>query len=106
MFFLQKKLVFSFEYFLLIRLPNLIKNIYGIELLVHLIYISLSKKQINNITNRLILKEVENILDLRCDDNRTSCVDFKYSSESISYVKDKKNFNIVEVWYLYWSITN
>lgn len=81
------------------EISSLIKNIYGIEALAHLTCISSTREQISDITERLRLEDVENILALRGDDNGTSCGDFKYANELISYVKGNKNFNIIAACY-------
>lgn len=81
------------------EISSLIKNIYGIEPLAHLTCISSTREQISDITERLRLEDVENILALRGDDNGTSCGDFKYANELISYVKGNKNFNIIAACY-------
>ncbi len=81
------------------EISSLIKNIYGIESLAHLTCISSTREQIIDITERLRLEEVENILALRGDDNGTSCGDFNYANELISYVKNDKNFNIIAACY-------
>lgn len=81
------------------EISSLIKNIYGIESLAHLTCISSTKDQINDITERLRLEDVENILALRGDDNGTSYGDFNYANELISYVKENKNFNIIAACY-------
>lgn len=81
------------------EISSLIKNIYGIESLAHLTCISSTREQISDITERLRLEDVENILALRGDDNGTSCGDFKYANELISYVKGNKNFNIIAACY-------
>ena len=81
------------------EISSLIKNIYGIEALAHLTCISSTRDQISDITERLRLEDVENILALRGDDNGTSCGDFKYANELISYVKGNKNFNIIAACY-------
>lgn len=81
------------------EISSLIKNIYGIESLAHLTCISSTKDQINDITERLRLEDVENILALRGDDNGTSYGDFNYANELISYVKDNKNLNIIAACY-------
>lgn len=81
------------------EISSLIKNIYGIESLAHLTCISSTKDQINDITERLRLEDVENILALRGDDNGTSYGDFNYANELISYVKENKNLNIIAACY-------
>ena len=81
------------------EISSLIKNIYGIEALAHLTCISSTREQISDIIERLRLEDVENILALRGDDNGTSCGYFKYANELISYVKGKKNFNIIAACY-------
>lgn len=81
------------------EISSLIKNIYGIESLAHLTCISSTREQINDITERLRLEDVENILALRGDDNGTSCGDFNYANELISYIKENKNFNIIAACY-------
>lgn len=81
------------------EISSLIKNIYGIEALAHLTCISSTREQISDITERLRLEDVENILALRGDDNGTSCGDFNYANELISYVKENKNLNIIAACY-------
>lgn len=81
------------------EISSLIKNIYGIESLAHLTCISSTREQIDAITERLILEDVENILALRGDDNGTSYGEFNYANELISYVRENKNFNIIAACY-------
>ena len=81
------------------EISSLIKNIYGIESLAHLTCISSTREQIVDITERLKLEEVENILALRGDDNGTRCGDFNYANELISYIKEKESFNIIAACY-------
>lgn len=82
-----------------IEISSLIKNIYGIEALAHLTCISSTREQISDITERLRLEDIENILALRGDDNGTSCGDFNYANELISYVKEDKKLNIIAACY-------
>lgn len=81
------------------EISSLIKNIYGIEALAHLTCISSTREQISDITERLRLEDIENILALRGDDNGTSCGDFNYANELINYVKENKNLNIIAACY-------
>lgn len=81
------------------EISSLIKNIYGIESLAHLTCISSTREQIDAITERLRLEDVENILALRGDDNGTSYGEFNYANELISYVRENKNFNIIAACY-------
>lgn len=81
------------------EISSLIKNVYNIEPLAHLTCISSKKDDIDKITERLELEEVSNILALRGDDNGNSKQDFNYASELISYIGEKKKFNIISACY-------
>lgn len=81
------------------EISSLIKNIYGIEALAHLTCISSTREQISDITERLRLEDIENILALRGDDNGASCGNFNYANELISYVKENKKLNIIAACY-------
>lgn len=81
------------------EISSLIKNVYNIEPLAHLTCISSKKDDIDKITERLELEEVRNILALRGDDIGNSKKDFNYASELISYIEEKKKFNIISACY-------
>lgn len=81
------------------EISSLIKNVYNIEPLAHLTCISSKKDDIDKITERLELEEVSNILALRGDDIGNSKKDFNYASELISYIGEKKKFNIISACY-------
>lgn len=81
------------------EISSLIKNVYNIEPLAHLTCISSKKNDIDKITERLELEEVRNILALRGDDIGNSQKDFNYASELISYIQEKKKFNIISACY-------
>lgn len=82
-----------------IEITSLIKNIYGIEALAHLTCISSKKQEIRDITNRLTLEGVENILALRGDDNGLEQGDFQYANTLIEHIRESGNFNIIAACY-------
>ena len=81
------------------EISSLIKNIYGIESLAHLTCISSTKDYIRDITERLKLEDIDNILALRGDDNGIKCGDFNYANELINYIKETRDFNIIAACY-------
>lgn len=81
------------------EISSLIKNIYGIESLAHLTCISSTKDDIRDITERLKLEDIDNILALRGDDNGVKCGDFNYANELINYIKETRDFNIIAACY-------
>ena len=81
------------------EISSLIKNIYGIESLAHLTCISSTKYDIRDITERLKLEDIDNILALRGDDNGIKCGDFNYANELINYIKETRDFNIIAACY-------
>ncbi|NEZ47043.1 methylenetetrahydrofolate reductase [NAD(P)H] [Clostridium niameyense] len=81
------------------EISSLIKNVYNIEPLAHLTCISSTKKDIDDITNRLKLEDVSNILALRGDNNGPEKKDFNYASDLIKYIKHKDKFNIISACY-------
>lgn len=81
------------------EISSLIKNIYGIESLAHLTCISSTKDDIRDITERLKLEDIDNILALRGDDNGIKCGDFNYANELINYIKETRDFNIIAACY-------
>ncbi|MEG2291220.1 MAG: methylenetetrahydrofolate reductase [NAD(P)H] [Clostridium sp.] len=83
------------------ELSSLVKSKYGIESLAHLTCISSTKEEINCILKDLENAGIENILALRGDMPSTDFLqgDFNYSSELISHIKEKGNFNVVGACY-------
>ncbi len=81
------------------EISSLIKNVYNIESLAHLTCISSKRDDIDKITERLELEGISNVLALRGDDIGNSKKDFNYASELISYIEEKKKFNIISACY-------
>lgn len=81
------------------ELASLIKNVYGVESLAHLTCISSTKEDIDKLTERLTLEEVNNILALRGDDIGNTRGDFSYANELMNYIKSKGDFNIIGACY-------
>lgn len=81
------------------EISSLIKNVYNIEALAHLTCISSKKENIDDITERLELEEITNILALRGDNNDNEAGDYKYATDLIKYVNEKKKFNIISACY-------
>lgn len=81
------------------EISSLIKNVYNIEALAHLTCISSKKENIDDITERLELEGISNILALRGDNNENEAGDYKYATDLIKYVNEKKKFNIISACY-------
>lgn len=81
------------------EISSLIKNVYNIEALAHLTCISSKKENIDDITERLELEGITNILALRGDNNTNEVGDYKYATDLIKYVNEKKKFNIISACY-------
>lgn len=81
------------------EISSLIKNVYNIEALAHLTCISSKKENIDDITERLELEGITNILALRGDNNANEVGDYKYATDLIKYVNEKKKFNIISACY-------
>ncbi|OPF52563.1 methylenetetrahydrofolate reductase [NAD(P)H] [Clostridium baratii] len=81
------------------EISSLIKNVYNIEALAHLTCISSKKENIDDITERLELEGITNILALRGDNNENEVGDYKYATDLIKYVNEKKKFNIISACY-------
>ncbi|CUP26857.1 5%2C10-methylenetetrahydrofolate reductase [Clostridium baratii] len=81
------------------EISSLIKNVYNIEALAHLTCISSKKENIDDITERLELEGITNILALRGDNNDNGAGEYKYATDLIKYVNEKKKFNIISACY-------
>ncbi|MDY3206786.1 methylenetetrahydrofolate reductase [NAD(P)H] [Clostridium baratii] len=81
------------------EISSLIKNVYNIEALAHLTCISSKKENIDDITERLELEGIRNILALRGDNNDNEAGDYKYATDLIKYVNEKDKFNIISACY-------
>lgn len=81
------------------EISSLIKNVYNIEALAHLTCISSKKENIDDITERLELEGITNILALRGDNNDNKAGDYKYATDLIKYVNEKEKFNIISACY-------
>lgn len=81
------------------EISSLIKNVYNIEALAHLTCISSNKENIDDITERLELEGITNILALRGDNNDNKAGDYKYATDLIKYVNEKEKFNIISACY-------
>lgn len=78
-----------------------IKNNYGIESVVHLPCIGLTKSDIKEKLDEPRNHGIENILALRGDlsDGVHSFGDFKYASDLVAFIKDYGDFNIIAACY-------
>lgn len=83
------------------EISSIIKNKYKIEPLAHLTCINSTRNQVDNILRELKNQGIENILALRGDLPVESNIggEFTYASDLISYIKEKKAFNIVGACY-------
>ncbi|WP_338630645.1 methylenetetrahydrofolate reductase [NAD(P)H] [Clostridium baratii] len=81
------------------EISSLIKNVYNIEALAHLTCISSKKENIDDITERLELEGIRNILALRGDNNDNEAGDYKYATDLIKYINKKDKFNIISACY-------
>lgn len=81
------------------EISSLIKNVYNIEALAHLTCISSKKENIDDITERLELEGIRNILALRGDNNDNEAGEYKYATDLIKYINKKDKFNIISACY-------
>lgn len=79
-----------------VEIAERIKNVYGIEPLVHITCLQYDREEISEILKRLEAAGIENVLALRGDVNPKFPMkyDFKYANELVEYVKSKGNFSI------------
>lgn len=79
-----------------VEIAKKIKDVYGIEPLVHITCLQYDKKEISEILKQLEAAGIENVLALRGDVNPNFPMkhDFKYANELVGYVKSKGNFSI------------
>lgn len=83
------------------EISSIVKNKYGIEPLAHLTCINSTKDEVDKILNDLKKEGIENVLALRGDiplDFKGSS-DFNYSSDLITHIKNRNDFNIVGACY-------
>ena len=71
-----------------------IKHIYGVEPVVHLTCLHYTKSEIDSFAEEMAKEGIENILALRGDANENVPAKgvFRYSSDLISYLKEKHDF--------------
>lgn len=83
------------------ELSSLVKNKYNIEALAHLTCISSTKDEIDTILKDLQEEKINNILALRGDISPDFNVrgEFKYATELLNYIREKKDFNLVAACY-------
>ncbi|MBO5055747.1 MAG: methylenetetrahydrofolate reductase [NAD(P)H] [Lachnospiraceae bacterium] len=79
-----------------VEIAKKIKDVYGIEPLVHITCLQYDKEEISEILKQLEAAGIENVLALRGDVNPNFPMkhDFKYANELVEYVKSKGNFSI------------
>lgn len=87
-----------------VEIASLIKNQYGIEALAHLTCITSTEAQIEEILTQLEQNNIENILALRGDlpkegIDRTVLPRYRYASELVQYIKQKRDFCIAGACY-------
>lgn len=84
-----------------IKLASAVKGTYGVESVVHLPCINLTKQDVLKKLYSLREAGIENILALRGDvkDNSTPKGDFKYAGELISFIKENSDFCITAACY-------
>ena len=84
-----------------IEIANKIKNLYGIEPMVHLTCLSYEKSEIDEFYKVLKENNIENILALRGDRNPNveEKNDFKHASDLTSYIKAKGDFCVAGACY-------
>jgi len=84
-----------------LKIASAIKNNYGIESVVHLPCINLTKIEVLKMLNDFRSAGIENILALRGDvnPNFTPKNDFKYASNLISFIKENGDFNVIGACY-------
>ncbi len=78
-----------------------IKNVYGIEPLVHLTCINSTKEEVENQLVHLERLRLLNVLALRGDrqEDAEPRTDFKYASELVTFIKERGAFNVVGACY-------
>lgn len=81
-----------------IKIASIIKNKYKIEPLAHLTCITSSKNHIENTLENLKENNIDNILALRGDFPSDLCksdnLQYKYASDLIKHIKEKKHFSV------------
>jgi len=84
-----------------LKIASAIKNNYGIESVVHLPCINLTKIEVLKMLDDFRSAGIENILALRGDvnPNFTPKNDFKYASNLISFIKENGDFNVIGACY-------
>jgi methylenetetrahydrofolate reductase (NADPH) len=83
------------------KIARSIKVDYGIESVVHLAAIGLTKQDVIGILNGLKEADIENILALRGDTNPniTRQGNFRYASDLIEFINENGDFNIIGACY-------
>ncbi len=78
-----------------------VKQKYGIESVMHLSCLYLSREQVLLQLEQLKKHGIENILALRGDINPNipPCEDFKHANELVSFIKDNGDFNVIGACY-------
>lgn len=85
-----------------VEIASKIKNINNIEALAHLTCIGATKTEIEGIVEELKKNNIENIMALRGDlpkDKKVEDKDFKYASDLVRFLKEKKDFSIGGAFY-------
>lgn len=89
-----------------LEISSKIKKTYGIESMAHLTCIGHTKEEIDAVLDRLEDNGIENVLALRGDlpENNTdydfSTGDFKYASDLVAHIADRKRFCIAAAAYV------
>ena len=84
-----------------VKIASAVKSTYGVESVVHLPCINLTRQDVLKMLDDFRKAGIENILALRGDANANGAPkgDFKYACELISFIKENGDFNITAACY-------